>query len=169
MKRIPPPPVPTLAQRALELRTLPLEGAQLTFQSGRALLYRFYMKPGEFGRIYECELRVTPGTRAPEMIVLKPNLSELAGEAELPHVYPSKGAGAKLCLWLPRKREWQPHMSLIDTYIAWTSEWLWHFEDWLATGEWSGGGEHPSRRRRRWTLSVEERIREARPVRKGRT
>lgn len=41
-------------------------------------------------------------------------------------------------------------MKLVDTYIAWTSEWLWHFEDWLITGVWAGGGEHPQQRRKRW-------------------
>lgn len=34
-------------------------------------------------------------------------------------------------------------MKLSDTYIAWTAEWLGYFEDWLATGEWAGGGRHP--------------------------
>jgi len=43
-----------------------------------------------------------------------------------------------------------PQMKLVDTYIAWTSEWLWHFEDWLTTGVWAGGGEHPQQRRKRW-------------------
>lgn len=151
MMRYPAPPIPTLAQRALELRALSLDGARLVFLSGRALRYRFRLAPSEFGRVYECELRLTPDPRPPEMFVLNPDLTALADEASLPHIYPSKGLDTKLCLWWPKQREWLPQMKLAETYIAWTSEWLWHFEDWLATGVWAGGGEHPRQRRKRWT------------------
>lgn len=150
MMRYPAPPIPTLAQRALELRALSLDGARLVFLSGRALRYRFRLAPSEFGRVYECELRLTPDPRPPEMFVLNPDLMALADEASLPHIYPSKGLDTKLCLWWPKQREWLPQMKLAETYIAWTSEWLWHFEDWLATGVWAGGGEHPRQRRKRW-------------------
>lgn len=150
MAQYPAPRVPTLAQRAMELRALPLDSAQLVFLSGRALRYRFRLAPSEFGRVYECELRLTPDARPPEMFVLSPDLTTLADEPALPHIYPSNGSGTKLCLWWPKQREWLPQMKLVETYIAWTSEWLWHFEDWLATGFWAGGGEHPQQRRKRW-------------------
>lgn len=150
MKRYPALHIPTLAQRAMELRVLPLDGAQLKFRSGRALLYRFHLAPSDYGRVYECELRVTPDSRPPEMYVLSPNLKELADQVVLPHIYPNNGIGTKLCLWWPKQREWQPQMNLMDTYIAWTAEWLWYFEDWLTTGVWAGGGEHPQQRKKRW-------------------
>lgn len=35
-------------------------------------------------------------------------------------------------------------MHLWETVIPWTSEWLLHYEVWLATGDWHGRGEHPS-------------------------
>lgn len=154
MSRYPPPSIPTLAQRAAELRLLPLDGAQLRLHSGRSLQYRFRLAPSEFGRIYGCELRVTPGKRPPEMFVCSPDLATLANGAALPHIYPNDGVGTKLCLWWPKQREWIPQMKLVDTYIAWTAEWLWHFEDWLATGVWAGGGEHPQERRKRWGRSI---------------
>lgn len=150
MTRYPTTPTPTLAQRAWELRALPLDGARLVFFSGRALHYQFRLAPSEFGRIYTCELRLTPGAQPPEMFVLDPDLKTLADEEALPHIYPSKGAGTKLCLWWPKQREWLPQMKLSETYIPWTSEWLWYFEDWLASGAWSGGGEHPRMRVKRW-------------------
>lgn len=34
-------------------------------------------------------------------------------------------------------------MYLNATIIPWTSEWLFNYEVWLATGEWRGGGMHP--------------------------
>ena len=49
-------------------------------------------------------------------------------------------------------------MRLFDTLIPWTAEWLWYFEDWLATGVWSGGGEHPRINKKRiklkWTTTL---------------
>jgi hypothetical protein len=34
-------------------------------------------------------------------------------------------------------------MRLDQTVVPWTSLWLFYFEDWLASNEWKGGGEHP--------------------------
>lgn len=31
-------------------------------------------------------------------------------------------------------------MTLADTIIPWTLDWLMHYEFWLATGKWRGGG-----------------------------
>jgi hypothetical protein len=30
--------------------------------------------------------------------------------------------------------------SIADTIVPWTAEWLVHYEIWLVTGEWYGGG-----------------------------
>lgn len=38
--------------------------------------------------------------------------------------------------------EWKPRMKLADTIVPWAAEWLLHYELWLATGEWGGGGVH---------------------------
>ena len=35
-------------------------------------------------------------------------------------------------------------MLIADTIVPWTCEWLIHYEIWLATGEWHGGGEEPN-------------------------
>ena len=34
-------------------------------------------------------------------------------------------------------------MLLADTIVPWAAEWLMHYELWLVTGEWTGGGDHP--------------------------
>jgi hypothetical protein len=34
-------------------------------------------------------------------------------------------------------------MPIADTIIPWTSEWLFFYELWLASGEWHGGGHDP--------------------------
>lgn len=37
-------------------------------------------------------------------------------------------------------------MSISDTIVPGTAEWLVHYEIWLVTGEWYGGGDWPPRR-----------------------
>lgn len=138
-----PAAVPTLAQRALELRRMALPGATVRFVGGRELQFRFSVTPGRFGRDYGCLLRMRPDSRAPEMFVMSPDLQALAGSGPIPHVYRHNGAGVLLCLWWPKRREWVPQLKLTETFIPWTEEWLWYFEDWLTTRDWAGGGEHP--------------------------
>lgn len=48
-----------------------------------------------------------------------------------------------LGLYYPPAREWRQSMLLAGTILPWTSEWLLHYETWLATGVWTGGGIHP--------------------------
>lgn len=31
-------------------------------------------------------------------------------------------------------------MLIANTIVPWTSEWLFYYEIWLATGQWHGGG-----------------------------
>lgn len=135
---------PTLAQRHAELAALRLDGAKLRFVGNAELRFTFTIAPSEFGRFYECELRVPRNASSPEMRVLQPDLVALAEGRPLPHVYSSEPNAVKLCLWRPKQREWMSQMTLKDTYIPWTAEWLAYFELWLATGTWEGGGEHPT-------------------------
>jgi hypothetical protein len=74
----------------------------------------------------------------PRVHVVHPNLAVRAGE-KLPHVY----EGNRLCLYLPRAAEWTRSMLLAETIVPWALEWLLHYEVWLATGTWTGGGQHP--------------------------
>lgn len=149
MRTTPPIRVPTLAERAMELRALKFPDAQVQLRQGRELRFSFSISPTVFSRLYRCMLMVTPA-RSPQMFVVEPDLHALADGRPLPHVYHYDGPATRLCLWLPRKNEWLPQMRLLDTYVAWTGEWLNYFEEWLATGVWVGGGEHPppSKKRR---------------------
>lgn len=133
----------------MELRRLGLATANVQIIGGRELQYRFSIAPSVYGRVYDCLLRMRPDSREPEILVLRPSLAALADGQPIPHTYWHDGPGTKLCLWWPKQREWMPRMKLTDTCIPWTAEWLWYFEDWLATGEWNGGGEHPPPKRKR--------------------
>lgn len=76
--------------------------------------------------------------KVPKISVLKPQLVATDGEV-IPHTYP----GNYLCLYHPKKREWNQQKYVAKTIIPWTSLWLSYYELWKATGEWLGGGEHP--------------------------
>jgi len=134
---------PNLAARLLDLEHLRLPGASYDFRSGKRLIYKMELSPSEASRLYRCELHVPAGLTVPSMFVIEPDLKVLTGGKRPPHTYSHDGAGIKLCLWKPRYKEWKWSMKLSETYVPWTVEWLWYFEDWLETGIWAGGGEHP--------------------------
>lgn len=88
--------------------------------------------------MYTVQVRYEYGLR-PAVQVRDPALHLRADATSLPHVY----AGDDLCLNLPG--EWDSSMSIGHTILPWASEWLFHYEMWLATGKWAGGGRHPPR------------------------
>ncbi|WP_346854948.1 hypothetical protein [uncultured Draconibacterium sp.] len=76
----------------------------------------------------------------PCVYVINNKLELYPGENKLPHVYDTKKQW--LCLYYRKAREWTNQMLIADTIIPWTSEWLYHYEFWLATGNWHGKGIH---------------------------
>jgi hypothetical protein len=81
--------------------------------------------------------------------VLSPRIGlDPRGSGEPPtHIYrDDDGDGFRLCLYDPRKDEWSPERLIADTVLPWASEWLFYYEGWLVTGEWTGGGTHPTLR-----------------------
>lgn len=75
---------------------------------------------------------------SPRADLISPKLERRDGNLP-PHLYPEE----RLCLYLPGMNEWNGQMLLADTIVPWIAEWLMHYEIWLATGEWCGGGVHP--------------------------
>jgi hypothetical protein len=71
--------------------------------------------------------------------VLNPKPLALAeGKLKLPHVYSTEEQS--LCLYYPKWREWHPGRLYVHTLIPWASEWLYHYEFWVGSGVWRGGG-----------------------------
>lgn len=78
----------------------------------------------------------------PVSIITGPNLGKLTDRV-IPHLY--RHSPYELCLYYPKNREWNPQLHLARTIFPWSVEWLFHFECWLATDSWDGGGTtHPS-------------------------
>lgn len=80
---------------------------------------------------------------SPQVYVIDPNLYEITGGVEPPHIYIFNESTTKLCLYLPSSDEWTSSKFLSDTIVPWASLWFMYFTGWLATGKWYGGGEHP--------------------------
>lgn len=76
----------------------------------------------------------------PRVDVLEPFLKLAEGKKHLPHIY-REGC---LCLFTPKKGEWNSGKSIAKTIVPWTSLWLYFYEIWLLTGEWFGGGTEPT-------------------------
>ena len=102
------------------------------------------LKPN--GRPYEVEIfyelhRKSTGPHAmPEVTATDPLLHRRSSQPEqpIPHVYvnPQIPYLPRLCLYDPASDEWHPGLSLADTIVPWTAEWLWRYEFWLQAGIW---------------------------------
>lgn len=97
-----------------------------------------FVKPTEISPIYtvviEYELKAPPRLK-----VVNPKLKLNANGEKPPHLY----KGGFLCVYHPRKDEWDESKVLALTIIPWISLWIYFYEIWLSTGKWFGGGEHP--------------------------
>lgn len=137
---IPHEPRPlTAAQQFLHLQHNPLCPGHGTVHAG-GLAWRFALRPTSLSREYMVRMGYHQG-QVPQVFVEEPDLTLLAGDRPLPHVYSQKPT--RLCLYLPRAFEWRGWMRLDETIVPWIGLWLFYFEEWLISDEWKGGGEHP--------------------------
>lgn len=130
----------TLAQQHFNLRANPITQGDGGIAGG-ALRWLFQASPSPISRVYDLRLEY-PQNGVPVIFVDQPDLTPLANGARIPHVYSQ--SPTELCLYYPKAYEWQSSMLLDRTIVPWAVLWLWYFEDWLATGEWRGGGVHVS-------------------------
>lgn len=125
----------SLAQQGRRLREV-CPGSWVEIQHG-CLTWVGYIQPSPLSIRYEVGLEYRLPNRA-HVQVLDPPLQRREGTRS-PHLFQDDS----LCLYHHPSREWHAGMMLADTLIPWASEWLMHYELWLATGVWSGGGIHP--------------------------
>lgn len=135
----------TAAQQFARLRQNASCVGEGSLRSG-GLIWRFAMRPTPLSRKYRVRLEYHQGL-VPHAFVEDPDLVLLADGRSIPHVYSQKPT--RLCLYLPRKFEWQDWMRLDETFVPWIAVWLFYFEEWLLSNDWKGGGEHPEVRARR--------------------
>ncbi|MGA3008509.1 MAG: hypothetical protein ABSE59_11530 [Opitutaceae bacterium] len=109
---------------------------------GRRLRWYQSIRPHVLCGTYDVELRYVE-SHFPAVLVKSPDIQALAGDRVLPHTYENVDGLPSLCLW--SKKDWNPSRPVASTLIPWTAEWLWFFEHWLVSGEWLGGGTHPTK------------------------
>lgn len=151
MNKFKSPPPLTLGAQFYALKGRYQGGVGWIENHNRTLIWECDLTPAPFSRTYRIRVRYTRGF-SPECIVLSPDLNVLANGERIPHTYgDDKLTGCKkLCLYLPKKllpkgiSEWRSQLKLSETIVPWASLWLLYFEDWLFSGEWKGGGAHPS-------------------------
>lgn len=80
---------------------------------------------------------------SPKVFAIEPNLYELTGGIEPPHIYIFNEDVTKLCLFYPSSNEWSSDKYLSETVVPWACLWFMYFNGWMATGKWYGGGKHP--------------------------
>jgi len=102
------------------------------------------IQPTHLSKSYRVRIRYSL-YHAPDVHVLKPQLTDRSNDAPVPHTYP----GQRLCLYHPLKKEWNHYKYIAITIVPWISLWLFYYELWQVTGEWMGGGEHPNLTRRK--------------------
>lgn len=130
----------SVAQQLVNLRSERVPPGRGVMRAG-GFTWTCTLQPTPLSREYEVRIEYRP-RRPPKVYVDKPDLVALADGRRLPHVY--EQSPTRLCLYLPGSGEWHDRLLVAQTFIPWANLWLFYFEDWLASGEWKGGGEHPS-------------------------
>jgi hypothetical protein len=130
----------SVAQQYVNLKGNPVSTGLGRLRAGK-LVWIYDASPSTLSRTYGVRIEMDQDL-SPDIFVEAPDLHALAEGRPLPHVYQQDPA--RLCLYLPGTPEWRPWMRLDQTVVPWTSLWLFYFEEWLASNEWKGGGEHPS-------------------------
>ncbi|MGV8137287.1 MAG: hypothetical protein AB2L20_18890 [Mangrovibacterium sp.] len=106
----------------------------------KGLIWEGRLKPSNLSITYDIRIEYNLGSN-PDVYVLMPSPLPLAKDATvLPHIYNHEKQ--HLCLYHRRMNEWNEYKMIAKTIIPWTSEWLLHYEIWVATGIWHGGGIH---------------------------
>lgn len=104
------------------------------------LVWKGHLQPSDLGAKYLIKV-VYQREKHPNVYVLEPKPLDLPqGKTKLEHTYDTKKQ--HLCLYYKKAKEWDETKFIADTIIPWTSEWLLHYEFWVATGTWHGGGIH---------------------------
>lgn len=108
---------------------------------GGLLICRGELKPTPMSETYK--VRIEYLTKSPPKVwVESPKLRRRDDDSPIPHMYNQE----RPCLYLPSAGYWRSDKKIAQTIIPWLCMWLFYYEAWLATGEWQGGGAHPSQK-----------------------
>ncbi len=92
------------------------------------------LQPQLISRVYTVKIEYEKNG-FPKVWVIDPSL-ERYNKQPIPHMYNQE----RLCLYYPPAKEWKRSKWIYQTIIPWICLWLRHYEIWLITGRWMGGG-----------------------------
>lgn len=98
------------------------------------------LQPTEFSISYKIKIIANKNSTIVNIFVIEPKIKKYRNGIKVPHLYND----GSLCLFYPKNDEWNYKQLWSETLIPWTSLWLFYYEIWIETGEWLGGGVHPS-------------------------
>ena len=127
--------IKTVAQQAFRLKSLYPSSNLKYKEPGKFFVWKYCLDPTGLGEVYTIEVRYKKG-KSPEVYVIDPVLEKRNNEHKLPHIYSSDKSFPKLCLYDPKKSEWNSTMFIADSIIPWAAEWIFFYQIWLLTGKW---------------------------------
>ena len=104
---------------------------------GNDLKWVGQIRPTKSSRLYTVEITYLVGRGRPRVRVLEPSLVD-----SIPMSTTHRFADGTLCLHT--HDQWAKDKFVAEHVIPWIPLWLTYYEGWLITGEWEGGGMHPS-------------------------
>lgn len=126
-----------MAVQAGKIRSLFPE-SNISFNQNR-LTWKYGITPSPLSDSYDIKLIFIKGEH-PNIFIIRPKLQLYPERKKLPHVYSTEKQW--ICIYYRKGREWNSGMLIANSIIPWTCEWLYHYELWVNTGTWHGGGIH---------------------------
>lgn len=104
----------------------------------RILILNGNVQPTILSPVYQVRITFETG-KNPFVRVLSPELKLYPGKTSLPHVHTHPDN--PLCLFLFEFNNKQD--ALAETIVIWITWWLFFYEIWAETGDWTAPGTHP--------------------------
>ena len=130
--------LPLIQQKIALTRRYPCSTCRLV---RNVLTWKAKISPTSLSRTYDATL-IYNGYPPPKVYISGESLRKLDAPS-FPHRYEIDVARnrVRICLYYRDGLDYSKPFS--ETLVPWIAEWLFHYEIWLATGQWSGGGLHP--------------------------
>lgn len=112
--------------------------SKLILNKNKGFTWEGVLKSSPLGDKYTVKIIYEVSSKPKTFVVNPEKLSLPENETRLKHVY--NHDLQELCLYYPKDKEWHEGKMIASTIIPWAIEWLYHYEIWLVTGEWHGGG-----------------------------
>lgn len=111
------------------------------FHGGR-LVWQATLRPSSISDVYQVSIDAKP-QKFPMVWVSGGAIDRCKDLSLVPHKfnYEDDSSRVQVCL---QYQDWSSDQLFTETVMPWCCEWIVHFEIWLATDKWHGGGIHPS-------------------------